>query len=180
VDQNGDGVITPERDRLIVANSQPNFTWGLTNNFRYKNFSLFIFINGIQGGGKNNYYMGDNWASRVIEQNKGYGQRMGAPDIPYWTAENPNNKYPIVNYIAPRPHMILEDRSFMRVQDIRVNYDLPVNLVQKLRLGGLSFYVSGQNVLTITNWTGLDPELGTTAYSFPTLRTFTVGTNLKF
>ncbi len=180
VDQDGDGVITPEKDRLIVGNSQPNFTWGFTNNLRYKNFSLFFFINGIQGGGKNKYYMGNNWSSRVIEQNKGYGQRMGAPDIPYWTAENPNNKYPIVTYIPPRPHMILEDRSFIRLQDVRLIYDLPINLVEKLRVGSLSFYFSGQNVLTITKWTGLDPELATNAYSFPTLRTFTVGTNLKF
>jgi hypothetical protein len=179
-DQNGDGVITPEKDRKIVGNSLPNFTWSITNNLRYKNWSIYIFINGIQGGGKDNYYVGNNYYSRVIEQNIGYGQRFSAVDIPYWTPDRPNNKYPIVNYQAPRPHLILEDRSFVRIQDVQLTYNLPNNLLQKLRIGGLSFYVSGKNLFTITKWTGLDPELGTQAYNYPTLKTCTIGTNLKF
>lgn len=180
VDADNDGEITPE-DRMILGSELPNFSFSISNTVTYKNFSLYVLLNSIQGGGKDNYYVGNNMAMHNVNNTfSTWTERFNTHDVPYWTPDRPSNAYPRVNYIPTRSHPFLEDRSFVRLQDISLAYSFNASLLDKLGLLGLRAYVSGKNLYTWTKWTGYDPENRTSIGSFPMLRTYTVGIDLRF
>jgi TonB-linked SusC/RagA family outer membrane protein len=155
-----DGVdgITPD-DRTIVGNTSPNYRFSIYNGLTYKNFSLSFLINSVQGGGKNNYYLGEN--SPSLNPNYSFPDRLNIPDINYWTPDNPTNTTPIINYKAKYFHGMYQDRSFVRLQDVTLAYTLKPS--RFMGQSSLKIYVSGKNLYTWTKWTGWDPEAGTTA-----------------
>jgi TonB-dependent starch-binding outer membrane protein SusC len=98
--------------------------------------------------------------------------------VPYWTADNPNNEYARLNTdTAPFGGgiMIYKPRSFVRVQDVSLTYNLPSALVKRLGMMGLNVFGSVRNLATFTNWPGWDPESGMA----PMPRTYTLGLNLS-
>ncbi len=180
VDTDGVDGITPE-DRVILGSTLPNYTFSISNTLQYKNFSLYLLINSIQGGGKDNYYVGNNIAMHNVNYPfSSWTERFNVQDVPYWTPTNPSNEYARVNYMPNRTHPYLEDRSFIRLQDVNLAYTFDDKVLNKLQLKGLRLYVSGKNLFTITKWTGYDPENRTTIGDFPMLRTFTLGAEIKF
>jgi TonB-linked SusC/RagA family outer membrane protein len=178
-DVNQDGKLTPD-DRVILGNRMPNYSFSISNSFSYKNFSLYIMINSIQGG-HNNSYMGDNNATR--NPNAPYTtftERFNVQDVPYWTPSRPSNDYPRINYNPTLPHPILEDRSFIRLQDVSLSYTFGQDILRYIRANNLRVYISAKNLYTHTKWTGYDPENSTTISGFPLIRTYTIGVDLKF
>lgn len=150
---NGDGQLTGE-DREIIGHQDPSFLWGLTNNFSYKNFNLNIFIYGVHGVTKNNAYMSDFvWAD----------VRRNTVVKNWWTPQNPTNDWVMNAIDADRMSGILagyyENASFVRVKDITLSYDLPVELLERIGINKLRVYATGRNQFTFTSWSGLDPEL---------------------
>ena len=179
VDYDGDGDLTAE-DRFILGYNVPNYQFSIVNDFKYKNWSLYVMINSIQGGG-NNYYMGNNmYSHNPNEPMSSWTERFSFPYMDYWTPTNPSNTASRINYDAPRPHPYLEDRSFVRIQDVTLSYSLDSKLLNKVNVEGLRLYISGKNLYTFTKWTGFDPENATTVWSYPMMRTFTFGLDLKF
>jgi TonB-linked SusC/RagA family outer membrane protein len=180
LDTDSDGEITPE-DRTILGTTQPNFTLSLANTIRYKNFALYILITSIQGRGKMNHYIGDNIAMHNLNWFfSSWTERFNVVDVPYWTPENPSNEYARINYMANRLHPYIEDRSFIRLQDVSLSYTFDQKALNKIHLNGLRIYLSGKNLFTWTGWTGYDPENGTTIGDFPMLRTVSVGCEFSF
>lgn len=180
VDQDTDGEITPE-DRTILGSTLPNYTFSISNTLKYKNFSFYFLINSIQGGGKDNYYVGDNIAMHNVNNGMStWTERMNIIDVPYWTPTNPSNEFSRINYMPTRSHPYIEDRSFVRLQDVNFAYTFNSLMLEKIRLKGLRLYVSGKNLFTWTKWTGYDPENSSTIGGYPMLRTFTLGVDLKF
>lgn len=168
-------------DRIILGSPMPNYTFSISNTVRFKNFSLYVLINSIQGGGKENYYMGNN--IRMYNVNgrfSTWSERFNFQDVPYWTPNNPSNVYPIINYVPSRSHPVLEDRSFVRLQDVSLSYTFDENLLDRLGLQSLRLYVSGKNLHTWTKWSGYDPENASTVGNFPMLRTITIGADMRF
>lgn len=168
-------------DRIILGSTLPNYTFAISNTVRFKNFSLYVLINSIQGGGKDNYYVGNN--IRMYNVNGAFStwsERFNVQDVPYWTPDNPSNEYPIINYVPSRTHPVLEDRSFVRLQDVSLSYNFDQQLLERLGLQSLRIYVSGKNLHTWTKWSGYDPENSTTLGGFPMLRTMTIGADMKF
>ncbi len=180
VDQDADGEITPE-DRTILGSRLPNYTFSISNTLKYKNFSFYFLINSVQGGGKDNYYVGNNIAMHnVNDPFSTWTERFNIQDVSYWTPTNPSNEYSRINYMPNRSHPYLEDRSFVRLQDVNLAYTFNNMTLEKIHLKGLRFYVSGKNLFTWTKWTGYDPENSSSIGDFPMLRTFTLGIDLKF
>src|SRR3546814_4968036 len=107
-------------------------------------------------------------------------ERFNFQDVPYWTPENPSDTDARSNYIPTRPHPYLEDRIFIRLQDVTVSYTFPQTVLSKLGLVALRPYVSAKNLYTWTKWTGYDPENSTSISNFPMLRTVTLGVDLRF
>src|SRR5690606_24695965 len=107
-------------------------------------------------------------------------ERNNIQDVPYWTPDNPSNEYSGINYAASRPHPYLEDRSFVKLQDVSLSYSFGQGFMEKIFLQDLRVYLSGKNLYTWTDWTGYDPERSTTKGGFPSMRTYTVGIDLRF
>jgi hypothetical protein len=177
-DLNGDKRITAD-DRTIIGQIAPKWMGGLTNTFHYRNFHLNIFIQTAQGMTKINPLM----------DFRDYGGRQNLPaEIPYWTAANKNNTRPSLAYNNSRLYNYAEDASYTRIKDVTLSYTAPKSLVDAIRLGGLTFYVSGRNLVTFTKWVGWDPEANFSrdaansvidnANSYPLVRSVILGANI--
>ncbi|NVO31863.1 SusC/RagA family TonB-linked outer membrane protein [Hymenobacter lapidiphilus] len=183
IDQNGDNQIT-SADRVIIGNAQPKFIYGATNNFRYGGFSLSVFIQGVQGTdvlNLNRYEL----ESGIFTTNK--LQTV----VNRWTPTNTDTNIPRAGSPVRRSTGIIsdyvEDGSFVRLKTLTLGYTLPKfsNAVK-----GASVYVTAQNLITITDYSGYDPEvnsfgrdnlsLNTDYNAFPSTRTFIFGVKASF
>ncbi|MFG6685769.1 TonB-dependent receptor [Mariniflexile sp. HNIBRBA6329] len=185
VDQNGGGISSTD-DKVILGKTEPAYRFGITNNIRYKNLNLNVFINSIQGGkdgylGDNTYWMIDQWTSG----GKGKIDGLLPVIVDYWTPDNPNSEYPSLRYDAydqTRQAKVFRDRSFVRLQDVSLSYSFDDDILKKLGLKHLTLVASGKNLATWTKWKGLDPEAGyrITYGDRPVTRSYTLGVNLSF
>lgn len=177
VDVNNDGKLSPE-DRVILGNTLPNYSFSISNSLHFKNVSFYMLINSIQGG-HNNSYVGNNNATRNVNAPfTTFTERFNIQDVPYWTPARPSNEYPRINYNPTLPHVILEDRSFIRIQDVSVSYTFNKGLIG--RNNNLRLYASAKNLHTFTKWTGYDPENSTALTGFPLMKSYTIGLDFKF
>ncbi|RYZ29111.1 MAG: SusC/RagA family TonB-linked outer membrane protein [Chitinophagaceae bacterium] len=181
-DLNNDGKIDAQ-DRTIVGYSKPNFTMTLSNTFAYKGVELYFLFNYIAGGGKDNWYMGNN--TYAYFPNALYGGTAASwLNKPYWTPTNPSNTVTSVNYNNSAygygfPH----SRQFVRLQDLALSYTIPASVLSKVHISSMKVYVSGKNLLTFTDWEGLDPETATTfaaSTGYPVFKIITFGLNATF
>lgn len=184
-DLNGDGDITSDGDRAILADPYPDFTYGVNLSANYKRFDLNLFVSGVQGVDiyNTNKYDLEGGAGRLFN---------GSPVLlDSWTPTNPSTTQPRVGpNVAPQNHGIsdryIEDGSFARFKNISLGYTLP-NDVLKDYLSNLRVYISAQNLFTITNYSGLDPEIGQGNQEFgidrglyPQPKSFLIGLQVSF
>lgn len=185
VDQNGDHTVNTS-DRVILGKSIPSFTFGLTNDFSYKNFTLNIFIDGATGFSILNNSMVETYYPVSHRRN-----RITEPYLNRWTPNNPSTKYPsFVNPAAQGNRAVsdltVEDGSYLRLQTVQLGYNVP--LKNHKIFNRLGFYVSGQNLYTFTGYTGQDPTLNSNGNStlkidfnsYPSYRTFVFGVEIGF
>lgn len=174
-----DGVIN-ELDKTFIGNPHPKFTYGLNVNLYYKNFDLGVFLQGVSGNEVMNYWRTSyEWPGR-------YG--VGSLDT--WTPENPGAKLPIYSnnqstLDAQSSSYFVEKGSYMRLKNLQIGYTLPkINGINKLRI-----YAQGYNLLTVTNYSGMDPEVNTGAPgaigidfggNYPIAQKYLLGINLTF
>ncbi|WP_111709945.1 SusC/RagA family TonB-linked outer membrane protein [Lutibacter citreus] len=152
LDLDDDGKVT-NADRKIIGNPNPDFTWGITNSFKYKNFDLNLFFQGSQGG---EIFNMTNVQLNNGDANTTYDYYNNAWSTTNTTANQPrvgNNSW---REISSR---FVEDGSYIRLKNIAVGYTFPSESIEKLGIENLRFTVSAQNLLTITNYSGLDPEV---------------------
>jgi TonB-linked SusC/RagA family outer membrane protein len=185
VDQNGDHVVNTN-DRVILGKSIPSVTVGLTNNLSYKNFTLNFFIDAASGVSMLNNSKVETYFPVSHRRN-----RMAEPYLNRWTAENPSTKYP--SFVNPAGQgnkavsdLTVEDASYIRLQSVQLSYDLP--LKNHKIFDRVNVYVSGQNLVTLTNYSGQDPTTNSNGNSslkidfnsYPVSRTYTLGIELGF
>jgi TonB-linked SusC/RagA family outer membrane protein len=187
-DVNGDGEFSTSSDRRIVGDANPDFFGGLTNTINYKGFDLsflFQFSYGNEQLNLTRFFMehGGSRSTNFLTTQLDRWQKPGdITEVPRLSAGN---------YASDlRPSRFVEDASYLRLKTVSLGYTIPENLVSKLYLASARVYVSGQNVLTFTNYSGLDPELTGTAsnnltkgiefFTPPSPRVFTIGLNLNF
>lgn len=175
VDINGDKKITSD-DRIILGQTAPKWIGGLTNTFQYKNLSLSIFIQTFQGAIKNNVTL--TYADEA-------GRMNIFNETGYWTAENKSNSRPALSYTNTRGYGYASDNSYTRIKDITLSYSVAQKLLDKIKLGSLTFYASGRNLYTFTNWIGWDPEhnysfrgSGDWTNNYPITRSVVFGANV--
>lgn len=176
-DLNGDGKITADGDRTILGQTAPKWTGGLTNTFRYKSLSLSVFVQTAQGMLKNNADY--NYADES-------GRRNTPAAIGYWTPTNGSQEFQSLSYTNTRGYGYVHDASYTRIKDITLSYAVPQRLLDKAHIAGLTFYASGRNLKTFTNWIGWDPESnystrgsGDWTNNYPQTRTFIIGANIS-
>lgn len=177
-DLNDDGEISAAEDRKIVGYTSPSYRFSIQSNMRYKDFDFSFTINSIQGG--DNYYMGTT-ATSVYSNVYYYGGFM----FDYWTPENTDAKYRQLgdyNNTIGQTYCPYQSRSFIRLQDVSIGYNLSQRALEKIGMRSCRFFISGNNLYTLTKWDGWDPEAGQglSKTSNPLLRTFTTGVNVQF
>ncbi|KAA5823829.1 TonB-dependent receptor [Algibacter amylolyticus] len=178
VDQDGVDGITPAGDRKIIGTTDPAFRASLLNSFSYKQFTLNVFLNTIQGG--KNKYLGAN--TNALYRDSNTIMRNYISGIDFWTPTNPDGVNPVSYFRPAVGGTRYVDRSFVRLQDVNLSYKFSKSIVEKLALSDLSIYVSGKNLATWTKWDGWDPETGQAMNSGgrPVLKGYSLGVNLSF
>jgi len=187
-DVNGDGKIDPN-DRTAIGDPNPKFTYGITNNFTYKQFDLSIFLNGSYGAKVMNLLNNTLGNLSTVYQNQ------YAAYANFWTPENPDSDIPAPKSGLDNPNLSVSDRyiesgSFLRIQNLSLGYRLPSRWIKKAKISNLKVYSSVQNLYTFTKYKGYDPEVGASNQSailnnidiarYPIARTITFGVNAQF
>lgn len=176
-DLDDDGKITSD-DREILGYETPNFRLNMSNTLDYKNLSLYIMVTGTFGGG--GYYMQSNSAA-YMTNGSGLFNSNGIY-IPWWTPENRSNKYTSPTFSGDGRFQGLQNRGFVRIQDITLSYTFHKPWVENVGIDALKVFLSCKNIATFTNWDGADPETGAGVRSstYPVLSSFTIGANISF
>ena len=154
VDTNGDGKITPT-DRTNIGNPFPKMTLGLDLNASYKGFDLNLFISGVYGNKLYNTNLFD-----LVSMDRLFNADVKVLDR--WTPTNPSNTIPRAGLVASNAQAssrFVEDGAYTKLKNITLGYTLPKNLL-KNTFTKLRIYVSAQNMICITKYSGLDPEVG--------------------
>lgn len=182
VDTNGDGVIS-DADRVILGDPYPEFTGGLSLNMEYSGFDFYMQWSTSLGQ--------DVWdATRRYDLN---GTNYTTSYLNRWTGEGSTNSFPRVTAVDNNKNMstpsdfFLKDASFARMRTITLGYTLPKSITNSLKIRKLRVYVSAENLITITNYDGLDPEIGGNVFEngidrgiYPQARTVLGGVNVTF
>ncbi|WP_448633432.1 TonB-dependent receptor domain-containing protein [Pedobacter panaciterrae] len=201
-DVNKDGLIT-SADRQIVGNALPKYTGGLTNNLSYKSFDLSFFVYFQQGNkimNMNDFFMvhGGTQANigflpRQLDRWQKEGDITDIPRLTTYSSNPTENGGAANNYggnVASLSSRYLEDGSFIRLKTLTLGYTLPVAVLKKINISRIRLYAQATNLLTFTNYGGLDPEVSsqsnnqnTAGYDWATVpqpRTFQIGANVTF
>ena len=182
-DLNGDGELTDD-DRTILGNPHPDFIWGWNNDFSFKGFTLNVFFQGSQGGQILNY--------SLMELGVLNGRTNATIEaLNRWTPNNTDTDIPRAN--GARSYVMsdrwIEDGSYIRLKNISLAYNFPQTLLTKIKMSSARIFVSAQNILTITGYKGIDPEvaysssslnLGLDYGSYPNVKSYTLGINIGF
>ncbi len=192
-DVNKDGKISAA-DREVIGTPHPDFTYGINLSLGYKAFRLDMFGQGVQGNQIFNYVrywidfptFAGNRSTRMVYESWEPGKKD--PKLPILRSNDNISSSPSTYY--------LEDGSYFRLKNIQLNYLIPQNLLKKVGLSSATIYLQGQNLLTATKYTGIDPEInlrnstaGTTGQdrhigvdegAYPTYKAKVIGLNLSF
>ena len=195
-DTNSDGQIN-DSDRGIIGSPHPDYTYGLNLNLDYKNWSLNVFGNGSQGNELFNYvrFFADfnsfqgNRSTRALRD----AWQPSNPAAPksQWTAANPNATSPIMDANDQTSSRVstylIEDGSYFRIKNIQLTYNFDDTINSLLGIAGGQVYLQAQNMITITDYSGLNPEIQTGADTtigfdggyMPVSKTIMVGLNIN-
>ena len=180
VDTNDDGEITDD-DKQFIGSPLPKYTFGLTLNADYKGFDLMVFTQGAIG---NKIFQGL--------------RRLDIPTANYqsdalsrWTGEGTSNDYPRLVSTDPNGNFTkasdfyLEKGDYLRLKTVQIGYTFPSDIMSKVGAQKLRLYITGENLATLTGYTGFDPEIGGDVLGidrgyYPQARSFMLGVNVQF
>lgn len=177
---------------FVVGNPNPRFMYGITNDFSYKNFSLSVLMQGVQGieimNGAGGFMSanGDWFDNQTRDQLNRWQNPGDITDVPQARL----NYFGYANGIAASSRYIY-DGSYLRIKNVTLGYNLPQSVLQKLKLTSTRIYVTGQNLFTFTKYPGWDPEVnsdyragnrnqGADFYSAPQIKSIVFGLNVGF
>ena len=198
-DQDGNGILT-EADRVYIGNSNPKYTGGFSSNFTYKNFDLNAFFSFSYG---NQIFNQLRWN---LDNLSGFNNAMESAFLERYIPINSQTDPAKVDAIKERNYRTkiasagalfdprevtdyyIEDGSFLRCRDINIGYNLPVSLLRSTGLAGVRIYCNLQNMFTITNYSGFNPEVNGSSLatrgldngSYPNAKTYRIGFNVNF
>lgn len=179
-DLNNDGLIT-DADRTFIGNPNPDFSASLNNTLTYGNFNLSVYLQGVYGNDIFN-------ANRLYTEAMSITTNQSTAVLDRWTASGTSNSMPRAVYSDPNNNnrassRYIEDGSYIRVKNVTLSYNVPNNLFGKKIFDNAKIYLSGQNLLTFTKYTGFDPEVSTNGIDnniYPVTRIVSLGLNVGF
>jgi TonB-linked SusC/RagA family outer membrane protein len=180
LDLDNNGVINAD-DRTYIGNPFPNWSFSMNNSLSYKDFDLQIFFQGIADADIYN-------ANRIWQESMSIPQNQTTKVLDRWRGEGTSNTVPRAVYSDPNMNVrhsdrFIEDGSYLRLKNLTLGYTLPAALAQKVQLSTARLYLSCQNLFTLTNYSGFDPEVGAGGVdmgTYPVTRTVSLGVNIQF
>ena len=188
LDLNDDGKIT-ELDMTYLGSASPLFTGGFNVNLSYKGFDMVLFVGGSYGNEIVNTMRQTLYNSKMFETNISRDMAVNS-----WTPENPTSNVPRLNAADLNKNtenfsdLYVEDGSYLRLKNLQFGYSLPASFINKIGVKNLRIYATVDNLLTLTKYSGLDPELfglygnslsyGVDMVTYPQPRTFSLGLNI--
>jgi len=182
VDVNGDNVIN-EDDRTYIGNPTPDWTLGITGSIEYWNFDLSFLFTGA---------FGQEIFNGAQRQDLRYTNRP-VSELGRWTGEGTSNEIPRYTWLDINNNyrvsdLYIESGSYLRLKNIQVGYTLPISFLDRIGAGAWRFYVSVENLVTFTGYSGADPEIGAMGSFdigidrgiYPAARTYRFGTSISF
>ena len=184
--KNGDSNSPALSDRTIIGDPNPTFTYGLTNNFSYKGFSLNVFFQGSYG---NDIYN----VSRMETEGMYDAKNQSVAVLDRW--ERPGMVTYMPRATQEKSNLLsstrfVEDGSYLRLKTLSISYNIKGKLLNQLKISRLQPYVTAQNLLTLTKYKGFDPEVsqyggsattqGIDYGTYPQARSLIVGLNVEF
>ncbi len=182
VDVNKDGKIDAD-DRTMIGNPTPDWTLGFNASADYKNFDFSMLLIGTLGneifnGSQRQDLRFTNRTTAILDRWTGEGT---STEVPRYTWIDVNNNYRVSD-------LYIEDGSYLRLKNIQIGYTLPSGILRRMGASTWRFYVSAENLLTLTKYTGADPEIGARSSfdigidrgSYPQARTWRLGTSISF
>nr|MBP7105489.1 SusC/RagA family TonB-linked outer membrane protein [Fermentimonas sp.] len=175
-----DGVVN-DFDRTILGNPSPRYEFSLNLGAEWKGFDVSVFFQGV--GKKEIFYSGNGARPFYI------GRTIMRNQLDNWTPENPNAEFPLllIDGSGSNVNNIISDfwvksGAYLRLKNVVVGYTLPKNLLKKMNIENVRFYVNAQNLLTLSDaYKGYDPEASVSGGSFyPLMQTFTFGMDIRF
>ena len=179
-DLNNDGVIN-EDDRTILGSPTPTWTFSMNNRFEFYGVDIELYLQGAAG---NKIYNGN----RATLEAMSVAQNQSTSTLDRWRQDNPSQTMPRAVFSDPNKNNRTSDRflepgDYLRIKNITIGYTLPKKYTKKALMDEVRFSVSGQNLYTLTRYTGLDPEVGGSGIDsnvYPLTRNFTFGLNIVF
>lgn len=181
-DNNADGKVTAA-DRTYIGDPNPDFIFGLTNTLSWKGFNLSIFLQGSYGNDIFN-------ASRIETEGMYDGKNQSDRVLDRWQVPGQITDVPKANFDLRNSSYFVEDGSYLRVKNVALSYNIRGDALTRLGINRLQPYVSATNLLTWTNYSGMDPEVNQWGNSgqvqgidwgtYPQSRAFVFGVNVEF
>jgi TonB-dependent starch-binding outer membrane protein SusC len=191
-DINNDGIVNG-KDATIIGNPHPKFTYGINLTARYKGFDFTMFLIGVYG---NDIYNFQRQGTDLMLYESNKSKRI----LDYWRPENPDSNIPTPNQAASAEEYyrtstyFVEKGSYLRAKNIQVGYTLPTTLAAKIRTDRVRIFLQTNNLFTITEYLGTDPEINVKDYEvrgneidrgvdrgvYPAAKTYMVGVQLGF
>ena len=180
VDKNDDGFINAS-DRGYIGDPNPDFTYGMTNSFSFKNFNLSVLLQGTYG---NDIFNVSRIESEGMYDAKNQSKRI----VERWRRPGMITSIPKAGYDMKISSYFIEDGSYLRVKDVTLSYDFSMNWMKKLGISKLQPYATVTNLFTFTKYLGFDPEVnqwgnsgnvqGIDYGTYPQTRSFIFGVNV--
>ncbi|MEL6634327.1 MAG: TonB-dependent receptor [Bacteroidota bacterium] len=178
VDTDGDGELTPD-DRTFIGDPTPNWTYGFNATFGWKGFDVVIFGQGVAG-------------NELFKATRRFDLQMAnltSDALDRWTGEGTSTTYPRLVMNDPNRNFsrssdfYVEPGGFFRIKTLQLGYSLPLSVLSKVKIRKVRFYVSGNNLVTFTQYSGFDPEIGGGSFGvdrgiYPQPRFFLGGVNI--
>ncbi len=181
VDKNNDGVVNAS-DRTYIGDPNPDFTYGMTNIFSYKNFNLSILLQGTYG---NDIFNVSRVESEGMYDPKNQSKRV----IDRWRRPGMITSIPKAGYDMKISSYFVEDGSYLRIKDVTLSYDFDMKWMKKVGVRKIQPYATVTNLFTFTKYLGFDPEVnqwgnsgnvqGIDYGTYPQTRSFIVGLNIE-
>ena len=182
-DTNSDGTIN-EEDKVFMGSYLPDFTYALNLNFDYKGFDLGLFFQGVSGSKAFNGYKYSTYNAAL------QGYNLDNRVLNAWSETNTHTDIPIISRTDNNQNFgttsswYLEDSSYLRLKNVNIGYTFDNSLMPKgFEASSLRVFISADNVFTLTNYSGLDPEVGGKGLDvgrYPVSRIITGGLSLSF
>ena len=184
-----DGIIN-SFDKTIIGSPYPDIIFGMTNRFAYKNMSLSIGLQGVQGNEVLDLQRGQSANNRARFRQYAYMNNYYKSEQEPGDGKTPRpNDTPTGNWRGEYSTLWLDDASYLRINNINLSYMLPDRIVKRARLGSARVYATATNPFLITNYVGFNPDVsrasnpltpGVSNYDFPTAKSIVIGVNLSF